>query len=114
MFSDYEYTEYGTPLDHGPNRGTLWRVLGWVSIGLAVILVGTSLFAYGAYRKLQGNITHEDVSAELGSHRPPKLNQALNVLLIGSITRLISVSVTSTRGVGRGRKRAPARLRNTR
>lgn len=86
MFSDYEYTD-DDPYGHGPDRGILWRVLGWVAVGLAVVLVGTSLFAYGAYRKLQGNITHEDVSAELGSHRPPKLNQALNVLLIGSDQR---------------------------
>jgi LCP family protein required for cell wall assembly len=87
MFSDYEYPEYGAPLDQGPNRGMLWRVLGWVAVGLAVVLVGTSLVAYGTYRKLQGNITHEDVTAELGTHRPPKLNQALNVLLIGSDQR---------------------------
>jgi LCP family protein required for cell wall assembly len=85
MFSDYD--EYGDPLDRGPNRGTLWRVIGWVSIGMAAVLVGTSLVAYGAYRKLQGNISHEDVTAELGNHRPPKLNQALNVLLIGSDQR---------------------------
>jgi LCP family protein required for cell wall assembly len=87
MFSDYDYSEYDDPDGPRPDRGVLWRVLGWVSIGLAVVLVGTSLFAYGAYRKLQGNITHEDVSAELGTHRPPKLNQALNVLLIGSDQR---------------------------
>ena len=62
-------------------------MLGWVAVGLAVVLVGTSLVAYGTYRKLQGNITHEDVTAELGTHRPPKLNQALNVLLIGSDQR---------------------------
>lgn len=87
MFSDYENTGYDDPHGRGPDRGIVWRVLGWVAIGLAVVLVGTSLFAYGAYRKLQGNITHEDVSAELGIHRPPKLNQALNVLLIGSDQR---------------------------
>src|SRR4051812_33742223 len=87
MFSDYEYSQYGDPLDQGPDRGPVWRVLGWVAIGLAVVLVGTSLVAYGAYRKLQGNISHEDVSDQLGAHRPPKLNQALNVLLIGSDQR---------------------------
>src|SRR5260370_23263450 len=87
MYSDYEYTEYGAPIDKGPNRGIVWRVVGWVAVGLAVVLVGTSLVAYGTYRKLQGNITREDVTAELGSHRPPKLNQALNVLLIGSDQR---------------------------
>jgi LCP family protein required for cell wall assembly len=87
MFSDDEYPEYPGPHGSGPDRGLLWRVLGWVSIGLAVVLVGTSLVAYGTYRKLQGNITHEDVSDQLGAHRPPKLNQALNVLLIGSDQR---------------------------
>jgi LCP family protein required for cell wall assembly len=87
MFSDYEYSDYGDPQDRGPNRGLVWRVLGWVAIGLAVVLVGTSLVAYGTYRKLQGNITHEDVTNQLGTHRPPKLNQALNVLLIGSDQR---------------------------
>ncbi len=87
MFSDYEYTEYDDPSGRGPRRGIVWRVLGWVSVGLAAVLVGMSLVAYGTYRKLQGNITHEDVSAELGTHRPPKLNQALNVLLIGSDQR---------------------------
>jgi LCP family protein required for cell wall assembly len=85
MFSDYGYSDdsNGRP----PRRGVVWRVLGWVSIGLAVVLVGTSLVAYGTYRKLQGNITHEDVADQLGAHRPPKLNQALNVLLIGSDQR---------------------------
>lgn len=87
MFSDYDYPEYGDSLDRGPSRGVVWRVLGWVSVGLAVVLVGTSLAAYGAYRKLQGNITHEDVTSQLGTHRPPKLNQALNILLIGSDQR---------------------------
>jgi LCP family protein required for cell wall assembly len=87
MFSDYDYPEYGDPLGDQPKRGVLWRVLGWVSVGLAAVLVGTSLVAYGMYRKLQGNITQQDVTAELGTHRPPKLNQALNVLLIGSDQR---------------------------
>src|SRR5256885_6767579 len=85
MISDYSDEGYsgGDP----PTRGLLWRVLGWVAIGIAVILVGTSLTAYGAYRKLQGNISHEDVSGQLGTNRPPKLNHALNVLLIGSDPR---------------------------
>jgi len=88
MFSDYEYPAHDAPLGgRPPNRGLLWRVVGWVSVGLAVVLVGTSLVAYGTYRKLQGNITQEDVTAQLGAHRPPKLNSALNVLLIGSDQR---------------------------
>jgi LCP family protein required for cell wall assembly len=86
MISDDEY-DYGYLDGEPPDRGLLWRVLGWVAIGIAVVLVGTSLTAYGAYRKLQGNISHEDVGDQLGAHRPPKLNRALNILLIGSDQR---------------------------
>ncbi|MCW2947785.1 MAG: cell envelope-related transcriptional attenuator [Actinoallomurus sp.] len=87
MISDYNYPDYDDPAGDGPRRGVAWRVLGWVAIGMAAVLVGISLVAYGAYRKLQGNISHEDVSSELGGHRPPKLNQALNILMIGSDQR---------------------------
>lgn len=87
MITNYAYSDdYGDP-DRPPRRGLVWRVLGWVSVVMAVILVGTSLTAYAAYRKLQGNINHEDVTAQLGTKRPPKLNQAENILLIGSDQR---------------------------
>jgi LCP family protein required for cell wall assembly len=62
-----------------------WRVLGWISVLLSVIMVGTSLAAYATYLKLQGNISHEDIDS-IGP-RPKKLNNALNILLIGSDTR---------------------------
>jgi LCP family protein required for cell wall assembly len=64
-----------------------WRALGWVSVVLSVIMVGTSLAAYAAYLKLQGNINHEDIDAAVGPNRPKKLNNSLNILLIGSDTR---------------------------
>lgn len=86
MISDYEYYDRDDPSGHRPDRGVWWRVIGWVSVGLAVVLVGTSLTAYATYRKLEGNIKHEDVAGELGK-RPPKLNQAMNILLIGSDQR---------------------------
>ncbi len=86
MISDYDYYHHDDPSGRRPDRGIWWRVIGWVSIGLAVVLVGTSLTAYATYRKLEGNIKHEDVAGELGP-RPPKLNQAMNILLIGSDQR---------------------------
>ena len=86
MISDYEYLDQDYPSGPPPKRGIWWRVIGWASIAMAVVLVGTSLAAYATYRKLEGNIKHEDVTAQLGK-RPPKLNKALNVLLIGSDQR---------------------------
>jgi LCP family protein required for cell wall assembly len=68
-------------------RRRSWRVLGWISVLLSVIMVGTSLAAYATYLKLQGNISHEDIDAAVGPNRPKKLNNALNILLIGSDTR---------------------------
>ena len=50
-------------------------------------MVVGSLTAYGLYRKAFGNISHEDVNAQLGPDRPQKLNKALNILLLGSDTR---------------------------
>ncbi|GAA0337975.1 LCP family protein [Actinoallomurus spadix] len=87
MISDYDYLDQDYPSGPPPKRGIWWRVIGWASIAMAVVLVGTSLTAYAAYRKLEGNIKHEDVTAQLGKKRPPKLNNALNVLLIGSDQR---------------------------
>ncbi|GAB3962203.1 hypothetical protein GCM10029978_017080 [Actinoallomurus acanthiterrae] len=84
---DYEYLDQDYPSGPPPKRGMWWRVIGWASIAMAVILVGTSLAAYAAYRKLEGNIHHEDVANQLGGKRPPKLNKSLNVLLIGSDQR---------------------------
>ena len=70
-----------------PTRRRGWRVLGWISVILSVIMVATSLTAYAGYLKLQGNINHEDIDAAVGPNRPKKLNNSLNILLIGSDTR---------------------------
>jgi LCP family protein required for cell wall assembly len=58
---------------------------GWAAIGLAVMLVGGSLFAYVQYRDVWDKINHVTL-AGLG-HRPPKYNNALNILVIGSDSR---------------------------
>lgn len=88
-----------------PVRRRGWRVLGWISIILSVVLVGVSLTAYAAYLKLQGNINHEDIDAAVGPNRPKKLNNALNILLIGSDTR----AGAGDARYGRGLKNDPPR-----
>src|SRR5512139_763546 len=81
------YMEYVDDADLGPDRRRGWRIVGWVSIALSVIMVGTSLTAYGAYRKLNGNVKRDDIESQLGPNRPKKLNSALNILMLGSDTR---------------------------
>ncbi|MCP9967576.1 LCP family protein [Actinomadura madurae] len=70
-----------------PVRGRLWRALGWVSVVLSVVLVAGSLTAYGFWRRLDGQIDREDVDGRLGDDRPEKLNNSLNILLMGSDSR---------------------------
>jgi len=62
------------------------RILGWIALGLAVVLAVTVTGGYLVYRHLNGNITHIGFGQEPGP-RPPKLNKAQNILLIGSDTR---------------------------
>lgn len=72
-------------MDDSHGRG--WRVLGWISVALSVVLVCGSLAGYGFYRDLTGNITRERVTDRLGDKRPAKLNKSMNILLIGSDSR---------------------------
>ena len=70
----------------GPRRYSLGMMLmGWAAIGLAVILVGGTLYGYVKYRSVLDGIQHEQIKG-LGK-RPPKLNNALNILVIGSDSR---------------------------
>ncbi|TDD66484.1 LCP family protein [Actinomadura rubrisoli] len=70
-----------------PARGRVWRVLGWVSIAMSVVLVAGSLTAYGFWRRLDGQIDRENVDGKLGDNRPAKLNNAMNILVMGSDSR---------------------------
>jgi LCP family protein required for cell wall assembly len=73
----------------GPRRrSTAWKVAGWVSAALVLVLVAASLGAYIRYRDVWNSIHRIRISgAELG-HRPPQYNtDALNILLIGSDSR---------------------------
>jgi LCP family protein required for cell wall assembly len=87
MNSNPMYMEYVDDADPHPAPRRGWRILGWVCIGLSAVMVVGSLTAYGLYRKAFGNISHEDVNAQLGPNRPKKLNNAMNILLLGSDTR---------------------------
>jgi LCP family protein required for cell wall assembly len=79
-------TRNGTRSHPGPGRHSFGMMLaGWVAIGLAVILVGGALYGYVKYRNVIDGIKTEVIS-DLGD-RPPKLNNAINVLVIGSDTR---------------------------
>lgn len=87
MNSNPMYMEYVDDADPQPAPRRGWRILGWVCVGLSAVMVAGSLTAYGLYRQAFGNITHEDVNAQLGPDRPKKLNEAMNILLLGSDTR---------------------------
>ncbi|MFD0537802.1 LCP family protein [Actinomadura luteofluorescens] len=87
MNSNPMYMEYVDDADPQPAPRRGWRILGWVCIGLSAVMVVGSLTAYGLYRQAFGNISHEDVNAQLGPNRPKKLNSAMNILMLGSDTR---------------------------
>ncbi|WP_147449572.1 LCP family protein [Actinomadura pelletieri] len=81
------YSAPAPPSPEPPERGRLWRVLGWVSVALSVVLVATSLTAYGFWRRLDSQIDRENLDGRLGDDRPEKLNNSLNILLMGSDSR---------------------------
>jgi LCP family protein required for cell wall assembly len=60
-------------------------ITGWACIGLTAVLVTGALAGYVQYRDLFDGIKHFAVG-DLGK-RPPKYNNALNLLLIGSDSR---------------------------
>jgi LCP family protein required for cell wall assembly len=69
------------------------RVAAWTSVALVGVLVVGSLAAYAKYRAFWDSITRVDVAGLLGQ-QPPKYNNAENILVIGSDTRL------NQRGIG--------------
>lgn len=77
----------GDTIDSHTRRrsGRASKVLGWLSIFMCAVLVVSSLTAYAAYRKLAGNLSHQQVA--LGSDRPDDASEAVNILLLGSDTR---------------------------
>ncbi|MDX6429193.1 MAG: hypothetical protein QOE54_1559 [Streptosporangiaceae bacterium] len=90
--------------DPGPVRPRRWRILGWLSVGLSVVLMGTSLTAYGFYWSLQHNIHHEDTNGLIGADRPKTLNSALHLLMLGTDSR-----AGANAAYGRSMKNEPPR-----
>ncbi|TDC39015.1 LytR family transcriptional regulator, partial [Actinomadura sp. KC345] len=80
------FADHASQSPEPPVRGRLWRVFGVLSIVLSVALVTGSLSAYGLWRRLDGQIDRENVDGRLGE-RPEKLNNSLNILLMGSDSR---------------------------
>jgi len=78
----------GRPPGHGgrPRRSTAFVVSAWVSSVLVVVLVAGALVGYVKYREIWNGIHHDAVTG-LG-HRPPKYNNALNILVFGSDSRV--------------------------
>ncbi len=77
------------------------RVAAWTSVAVVGVLVAGTLVAYAKYRSLWDSIKRIDVAGLVGD-QPPKLNNAENILLIGSDTRVgqngVGGSAASTPG----------------
>ncbi len=69
----------------GPRGWSGSHAAGWVALGLSVLVVAGVLTGYAAYREVFGKI-HQVPVTDLGK-RPPKFNNSLNILVIGSDTR---------------------------
>jgi LCP family protein required for cell wall assembly len=70
-----------------PGHSLAQRVAAWTSIVVVAVLVAGTLTAYAKYRSFWDSIKRIDVAALVGN-QPPKLNNAENILLIGSDTRV--------------------------
>ena len=62
------------------------RIAAWTSIGVTAVLVLAVLAAYVKYRSLWDSIKRIDVTGLIGNE-PRKLNNAENILILGSDTR---------------------------
>jgi LCP family protein required for cell wall assembly len=73
------------PRQPGRAGALAWRLAGWLAVVLVVLLVASCLGAYVTYRNVWSSIHRIDITG-LG-RPPPRYNDALNILLIGSDTR---------------------------
>jgi LCP family protein required for cell wall assembly len=72
----------------GGRYSTPSMALGSLACLLALVLVGASLTVYLKYREVWDSINRVDVSADLHHDRPPADPHAINLLLIGSDSRI--------------------------
>lgn len=75
----------GLAVDARSRRSPRGRVVRWVSAVTAVVLVGGAIGAYLKFRSVWESI-HRVAVTGLG-HRPPKLSNAVNILVVGSSSR---------------------------
>src|SRR6266700_5891791 len=84
--SEGPMTRYGMRRGRGSRRYSVGMLLtGWLAAGLAVVLVGGTLYAYAKYHNVWDGISREAITGQ--GNRPKKLNNALNLLVIGSDSR---------------------------
>jgi LCP family protein required for cell wall assembly len=77
----------GQPTGRRPRHSLAQRLAAWTSVVVVGVLVAGTLAAYAKYRSFWDSIKRIDVQALVGN-QPPKLNNAENILLIGSDTRV--------------------------
>ncbi len=77
----------GQPGRRRPRHSLMRRIAGWTSVVVVAVLVAGTLVAYAKYRSFWDSIKRIDVAGLVGK-QPPKLNNAENILLIGSDTRV--------------------------
>jgi LCP family protein required for cell wall assembly len=91
-------TRYGTRRGRSSRRYSFGMMLvGWVAIGLTVVLVSGTLWAYAKYRSLWDGINHQKITDTSGVK---KLNNAMNILLIGSDSRSGRNGIIGGKGQG--------------
>ena len=78
----------GGPPGPPPARSRKRKILKWTSLVTTIVLVAASLAAYVAYRDVVDGIKTENVSNLLGKSRPPQYTSAMNILVIGSDSRV--------------------------
>jgi LCP family protein required for cell wall assembly len=71
-----------------PAKSRKRKILKWTSLVTTIVLVAASLAAYVAYRDVVDGIKTENVSNLLGKNRPPEYTSAMNILVIGSDSRV--------------------------
>ncbi|RCV60495.1 LCP family protein [Marinitenerispora sediminis] len=60
---------------------------GWVAVITTVLVICSSLTAYGAYYDIYGNISQESIDTDAFGDRPTKVDGAVNIMVIGSDVR---------------------------
>jgi LCP family protein required for cell wall assembly len=91
----------GRPGSRRPRHSLGQKVAAWTSVVVVSVLVAGTLAAYAKYRSFWDSIKRIDVQALVGN-QPPKLNNAENILLIGSDTRAGQKGIGGSEAVNPG------------